>query len=82
MTDPAAPSTPSGLPAWARDILRCPACHADLRDITGNGEGAAVTALECTAESCADLPVGSRRRYRLEDGIPVLLIDDADVVSS
>jgi uncharacterized protein YbaR (Trm112 family) len=50
------------LPAWLRDILRCPACLGTLAD--GPGE------LRCTSMGCG-------LRYRVEDGIPVLLVDEA-----
>lgn len=76
--------TPSGLPAWVRDILRCPACRSTLEDVevaAADGSGP-VVALQCTADPCGDLEPGSRRRYRVDDGIPVLLVDDAEVVSA
>ena len=50
---------------WLRDILRCPACHstlADGQDPDGNPE------LQCS---------GCALAYRVDDGIPVLLVDEA-----
>ena len=61
--------------SWVREILRCPVGQhplVDVEDEQGN------PALQC-AEDC-DGP-GRRRRYPVVDGIPVLLADDATVVS-
>jgi uncharacterized protein YbaR (Trm112 family) len=50
---------------WLREILRCPACHSTLED----GESPASTPeLQCT---------GCALAYRVDDGIPVLLVDEA-----
>jgi uncharacterized protein YbaR (Trm112 family) len=52
---------------WLREILVCPRCHASLADgesLTGEPE------LECTSEECGLI-------FRVDDGIPVLLIDEA-----
>jgi len=54
---------------WLREILRCPACGGVLRDAAGP-DGA--PELQCTACSLA---------YRVDDGIPVLLVDEARTVS-
>lgn len=51
--------------AWLREILRCPACHSDLADETSP---AGEPELACT---------GCERSYRIDDGIPVLLVDEA-----
>lgn len=51
---------------WLREILRCPACRSQLRD----QESDAGPELACTGESCGLV-------YRVEDGIPVLLVDEA-----
>lgn len=48
--------------SWVRDILRCPACGGTLAD--------AADALGCENAECA-------RVYRIEEGIPVLLVDEA-----
>lgn len=61
--DPTGP----GLPAWAREILRCPSCGSVLRD-GRRPDGAAE--MVCTGEACA-------LAYPVRDGIPVLLVDDA-----
>ncbi len=53
---------------WLREILRCPACRARLRD--EGGSGTAPAELVCTSEQCG-------LAYRVEDGIPVLLVDEA-----
>jgi uncharacterized protein YbaR (Trm112 family) len=50
---------------WLREILRCPACHATLLDGAGPDGG---PELQCS--SCA-------LAYRIDDGIPVLLVDEA-----
>jgi uncharacterized protein YbaR (Trm112 family) len=52
---------------WLRDILVCPNCHSALADEqspTGSLE------LRCTSAECG-------LAYRVDDGIPVLLIDEA-----
>lgn len=51
--------------SWLRDILRCPSCGGVLKDGTSpDGENE----LQCS---------GCTLAYRIEDGIPVLLIDEA-----
>ena len=50
---------------WLREILRCPACHSPLVDEQGP-EGS--PELQCT---------GCALAYRVDDGIPVLLVDEA-----
>jgi uncharacterized protein len=52
---------------WLREILRCPKCHAELRDDTGPTGG---PELVCMNSECG-------LAYRIDDGIPVLLIDEA-----
>lgn len=52
---------------WLREILRCPACRSELRDAAGPSGGAE---LVCTDPSCG-------LAYRVDDGIPVLLVDEA-----
>jgi uncharacterized protein len=49
---------------WLREILRCPNCHSTLLD----GEGPSGPELQCT---------GCALAYRVDDGIPVLLVDEA-----
>ena len=50
------------------DILACPSeDHAPLRPIEGADDD--VTALECTV---------CRTRYPVRDGIPILLVDEAE----
>ena len=56
------------LEPWLREVLRCPACRSTFADGVGpTGE----PELVCTA----DAPGGCRRAYRVDDGIPVLLVD-------
>ncbi len=50
---------------WLREILRCPSCGGVLRDGAGPTGG---PELQCTACPLA---------YRIDDGIPVLLVDEA-----
>ncbi|HYN29633.1 MAG TPA: Trm112 family protein [Dermatophilaceae bacterium] len=51
---------------WLREILRCPRCQAELRDDTGPGG----PELVCVSETCG-------LAYRVDEGIPVLLVDEA-----
>jgi uncharacterized protein len=50
---------------WLREILRCPACRSELLDGQSPAGG---EELQCT---------GCSRAYRIDDGIPVLLVDEA-----
>lgn len=52
---------------WLREILRCPACRSELADGTAPGGG---PELVCTGHGCG-------LAYRIDDGIPVLLVDEA-----
>lgn len=51
---------------WLREILRCPACRSELRD----EQGPTSPELVCTDPTCG-------LAYRVDDGIPVLLVDEA-----
>jgi uncharacterized protein YbaR (Trm112 family) len=51
---------------WLREILRCPKCRSTLSD----GSGPTGPELHCTNAEC-------RLAYRVDDGIPVLLIDES-----
>jgi uncharacterized protein YbaR (Trm112 family) len=51
---------------WLREILRCPQCRSTLSD----GSGPSGPELQCTNAQC-------RRAYRIDDGIPVLLVDES-----
>jgi uncharacterized protein YbaR (Trm112 family) len=62
MTDPA---VEPAIEPWLREILRCPSCGASLRDGAGPTGG---PELQCT---------GCGLAYRVDGGIPVLLIDEA-----
>jgi uncharacterized protein YbaR (Trm112 family) len=50
---------------WLREILVCPVCRSTLDDGAGPDGG---PELQCT---------GCPRAYRVDDGIPVLLADEA-----
>ncbi|GAA3591559.1 Trm112 family protein [Kineosporia mesophila] len=55
----------TAIESWLREILRCPSCRSALAD----GQGPDSTPeLQCTGCSLA---------YRIDDGIPVLLVDEA-----
>ncbi len=51
---------------WLREILRCPKCRSTLSD----GTGPSGPELHCTNAEC-------RLAYRIDDGIPVLLVDES-----
>jgi uncharacterized protein YbaR (Trm112 family) len=55
----------SAIESWLREILRCPSCRSALRDATSPG---GEPELACTGCSLA---------YRIDDGIPVLLVEEA-----
>ena len=59
---------PSGseIEPWLREILRCPQCRSTLSD----GSGPSGQELHCTNAEC-------RLAYRIDDGIPVLLVDES-----
>ena len=52
--------------SWLREILRCPKCRSTLSD----GSGPSGPELHCTDAGC-------RLAYRIDDGIPVLLVDES-----
>jgi|JI102314A2RNA_FD_contig_41_3257426_length_2023_multi_2_in_0_out_0_1 phosphomannomutase len=58
----------TGIEPWVRELLRCPACRSELRDVREGG----ILELACTGSEC-------RRIYPITDGIPVLLIDEARI---
>jgi phosphomannomutase len=60
-----APTGPEIEP-WLREILRCPNCGSTLSD----GSGPSGPELHCTNAEC-------RLAYRIDDGIPVLLVDES-----
>jgi phosphomannomutase len=70
--DVAAPSDPTAprVEPWLREILRCPQCRSTLSD----GSGPAGPELHCTNTAC-------RRAYRIDDGIPVLLVDESRLLA-
>lgn len=54
------------LEPWLREILRCPQCRSELRDATGPTG----PELVCVSAECG-------LAYRVDDGVPVLLVDEA-----
>lgn len=72
LADAASPSDPSapGIEPWLREILRCPQCRSTLTD----GSGPDGPELQCTNRQC-------RRAYRIEEGIPVLLVDESRLLA-
>ena len=64
MSEQATPTSP--IEPWLREILRCPACRSELRDETADSG----PELVCTNASCG-------LAYRIDDGVPVLLVDEA-----
>jgi phosphomannomutase len=54
------------LAGWHREVLRCPACRGELAD----GDGPQGPELVCTNPGCG-------LAYRVDDGVPVLLVDEA-----
>jgi phosphomannomutase len=72
-TDRPAPSDRSALriEPWLREILRCPQCRSTLTD----GAGPGGPELHCTNTAC-------RRAYRIDDGIPVLLVDESRLLAN
>lgn len=56
----------STIEPWLREILRCPACRTELRDENGSSG----PELVCTSAECG-------LTYRVDRGIPVLLVDEA-----
>ena len=71
-SDPSQPCDPSAprVEPWLREILRCPQCRSTLSD----GSGPAGPELHCTNTAC-------RRAYRIDDGIPVLLVDESRLLA-
>lgn len=58
---------------WLREILRCPVTHQELVDGVGPDGRPELQALTPDAG-------GVRRAYRVDDGIPVLLVDEARII--
>ncbi len=67
-------SEQSTIEPWLREILRCPVTKQVLVDGTGPGGTPELQALEPDAH-------GVRRAYRIDGGIPVLLVDEARIIS-
>jgi uncharacterized protein YbaR (Trm112 family) len=65
-SDAASASSATQIEPWLREILRCPQCRSTLSDESGPGG----PELHCTSPQC-------RRAYRIDDGIPVLLVDES-----
>ncbi len=63
-------SNPGGsLDPKVLEMLVCPACHANLYLVVGEEE-----ALQCRNGEC-------RRRYPVREGIPVMLIEEAEILA-
>ncbi len=76
MTGAAPAESSANVPAWLRRILRCPVGHCELIDASGpDGQ----PELQCV-QDCGG--AGQRRAYPIEDGIPVLLADEARVFTA
>lgn len=60
-------SSTQSIEPWLREILRCPQCKGALTDVTGPAGGDAMPA-ELHCHHCA-------LAYRVDDGVPVLLVD-------
>ena len=67
-------ATGSTIEPWLREILRCPVTKQELIDGVGPDGTPELQALEPDAG-------GVRRAYRVEGGIPVLLADEARVIT-
>jgi hypothetical protein len=66
VAEPAGPA----LEPWLRGILRCPRCGSELADATGPEGGPELWCTGAADSSC-------RLQYRIDDGVPVLLVDEA-----
>jgi uncharacterized protein YbaR (Trm112 family) len=64
MTDPTTPPSPPLVEPWLLEILACPQCRSPLRLDEAAAE------LVCTGATCGLI-------YRIDDGVPVLLVDEA-----
>ncbi len=65
----------TGPEPWVRAILRCP---VGLHELVDGTDEAGAPVLVC-AQDCG--APGQRRQYPVQDGIPVLLADEARVVA-
>ena len=65
--------TNTGIDAWLRDILRCPVTHSELVDATGPEGGAELHTVAADEQ-------GHKRAYRVENGIPVLIPEEARII--
>jgi uncharacterized protein len=64
------------MPAAIRDLLACPTCHGPLTDVVPADAGSptAGAAVGLVGLDCA----ACRVRFPVRDGIPVLLVDQAE----
>jgi uncharacterized protein YbaR (Trm112 family) len=73
------------LEPWLREILRCPSCSGMLRDADARSEPSGLLRAELHRQepSLSEQPrpelhcTVCRLAFRVDDGIPVLLIDEA-----
>lgn len=63
---PVSDSANQSIEQWLREIVRCPSCGGTLKD--GVDETGGGPELQCTV---------CRLAYRIDGGIPVLLVDEA-----
>ena len=66
-------TTPSTIEPWLREILRCPVTHSELVDATGPEGGAELLTVAADEQ-------GHKRAYRVENGIPVLIPEEARII--
>ena len=65
--------TTTGIDPWLREILRCPVSHSELADATGPDGSVELHAVHADEH-------GTRRAYRVENGIPVLIPEEARIL--
>lgn len=64
--------TTTGIDPWLREILRCPVTHSELLDATGPDGASELHTAQADEQ-------GKNRAYRVENGIPVLIPEEARV---
>ena len=60
------------------ELLRCPRCKGELEYRTAGKGGEAPPSVEGGPESEALLCHGCRLRYAVRDGIPIMLVEEAE----
>lgn len=64
--------TNTGIDPWLREILRCPVTHSELIDAQGPDGAVELHTVQTDDQ-------GKRRAYRVENGIPVLIPEEARI---